>query len=210
MRLFLSSYRFGNHADLLVELMGEQKDVAVITNAKDYKSADERKKSVQDLFASFEEIGLKPHEIDLRPFFGHSDMLELELAKYDTAWLAGGNTFVLRKALKYAGAESIILDRLEDEEFLYGGESAGAVVAAPTLKGVEFGDDPYVEIEGYSDEEIWDGLDLVPYSIVPHYESDWEGAERMVDVLEENNMPYKTLTDAQVLIVIGEQTEVLS
>jgi hypothetical protein len=32
----------------------------------------------------------------------------------------------------------------------------------------------------------------------------------MVDVLEENNMPYKTLTDAQVLIVIGEQTEVLS
>jgi dipeptidase E len=209
MRLFLSSYRFGNYGDVLLEMLGDETDVGVITNAKDYKTKLERTNSVQETFSAFEAIGLKPHEIDLRPFFGHSDLVERELAKYNVVWLAGGNSFVLRKALKYSGADKVLMARAEDDEFLYGGESAGAVVAAPTLKGVEFGDDPYVEVEGYPDEDVWDGLGFVPYSIVPHYESSWEGAERMIEVLEEENLPYRTLNDSQALIGDGEEIGLL-
>jgi dipeptidase E len=124
--------------------------------------------------------------------------------------VAGGNTFILRKALLLSGADKLLRQKVEDEEFVYGGESAGSVIVTPTLQGVEFGDDPYLEVEGYPDIDVWDGLGLVEYSIVPHYESDWMGAEKMVDILEEENMPYKTLTDAQVLIVVDNSETILS
>jgi dipeptidase E len=206
MQLFLSSYRFGNFESGLLEIVGDDAHVAVITNAKDDKEASERLASVKDLFNSFSGIGVTPHELDLRRYFGNSEDLALELDKYDFVWLAGGNTFVLRRALKYSGADTIISERVRDNSLLYGGESAGAIVATPTLKGVEFGDDPYVIPDGYVDEEIWDGLGLVPFCIVPHYESGWEGDERMIDTLESEGLPYKTLTDAQVLMISDDDT----
>jgi dipeptidase E len=206
MQLFLSSYRFGNFESGLLEIVGDDAHVAVITNAKDDKEASERLASVKDLFDSFSGIGVTPHELDLRRYFGNSEDLALELDKYDFVWLAGGNTFVLRRALKYSGADTIISERVRDNSLLYGGESAGAIVATPTLKGVEFGDDPYVIPDGYVDEEIWDGLGLVPFCIVPHYESGWEGDERMIDTLESEGLPYKTLTDAQVLMISDDDT----
>jgi dipeptidase E len=204
MQLFLSSYRFGNFESGLLEIVGENAHVAVITNAKDDKSTTERAQSVKDLFHSFSEIGITPHELDLRRFFGNMEDLALELEKYDFVWLAGGNTFVLRRALKYSGADTLITERVRNDSLLYGGESAGAIVATPTLKGVEFGDDPYVIPDGYIDEEIWDGLGLVPFCIVPHYESGWDGDERMIDTLEAEGLPYKTLTDTQVLIISND------
>jgi dipeptidase E len=201
MRLFLASYRFGNFESGLLEMVGENAHVGVITNAKDYKSEIERAANVKDSFQSFSDIGITPHEIDLRRYFNNSEDLALELDKYDFVWLTGGNTFVLRRALKYSGADKLITERVRNDSLLYGGESAGSVVATPTLKGVEFGDDPYVIPIGYADEEVWDGLGLVPFSIVPHYESGWEGYERMIDTLEDEGLPYKTLTDSQVLII---------
>jgi dipeptidase E len=201
MQLFLSSYRFGNFESGLLEIVGENAQVGVITNAKDYKSSSERATSVKDLFHSFSEIGITPHEIDLRRYFGNTEDMALELDKYDFVWLAGGNTFVLRRALKYSGADTLITERVRNGTLLYGGESAGAIIATPTLKGVEFGDDPYIIPAGYADEEVWDGLGLVPFCIVPHYESGWEGDERMIDTLEAEGLPYKTLTDSQVLII---------
>ncbi len=181
--------------------------VGVITNAKDYKNDIERAEKVKDSLQSFSEIGITAHEIDLRLYFNNSEDLALELEKYDFVWLAGGNTFVLRRALKYSGADRLITERVRDNSLLYGGESAGAIVATPTLKGVEFGDDPYIVPAGYADEQVWDGLGLVPFSIVPHYESGWEGDERMIDTLEAEGLPYKTLTDAQVLIISNDDED---
>ncbi len=205
MRLFLSSYRFGQASDAFLELVGENPSVGVITNAKDYKSLGERAQSLGELVASFHDIGIEPTEVDLRHFFGRQDVLRNELEKYDVIWLAGGNTFVLRRALKQSGGDELLRELVGANKLVYGGESAGACVAAPTLLGVEFGDDPEIVPEGYADEDVWDGLSLVPYSIVPHYESDWEGYERMTEVLEEAGLPYKTLNDFQALIINGAQ-----
>jgi dipeptidase E len=206
-RLFLSSYRFGDYGDLLLELLGEDTAIGVITNAKDYKTPEERTESVRELFASLQELGLQPHEINLRPFFGQPDFLRAELEKYTAVWLAGGNSFVLRRALKASGGDELLRELVVNDKLLYCGESAGAVMATPTLQGVEFGDDPDVVPEGYPDEDLWDGLGFVPYSIVPHYESDWEGYERMIEVLEEDNIPYKTLNDHQVIVVSDDEEE---
>lgn len=209
MRLFLSSYRFGDYGDVLQELIGEEATVGVITNAKDYNKLEERRKSVEAQFDSFRELGIEPHEIDLRPFFGHADLLALELEKHKFIWVGGGNTFVLRRALRASGGDVLLRDYVQADKCIYGGESAGAIMATPTLQGVEFGDDPYIVPDGYTDEEIWDGLGFVSHAIVPHYESAWEGSERMVEVLEEDGVPYKTLNDHQVLLVVGNDEEIL-
>ena len=210
MRLFLSSYRFGDYAEVLQEMLGDEiTDVGVINNAKDYGTLAERTESVRELFDSFAELGIDAHEIDLRAFFGQPDMLELELAKYKFIWISGSNTFVLARALRQSGGDAIIRELVQSGKVIYGGESAGACIATPTLTGVEFGDDPYIVPEGYEDVEVWQGLGLVPFSIIPHYESEWEGYERMEEVLAEADLPYKTLRDHQVYVVNGEQAELL-
>jgi dipeptidase E len=210
MRLFLSSYRFGNYAEALQELVGDESEVAVIANAKDDKTDTERVQSVKELFADFKEIGITPHELDLRKYFSDSTGLDAELSRYGFVWLAGGNTFVLRRALKQSGADKLLVKLVYADEVVYGGESAGAIIATPSLLGVEFGDDPFVVPKGYEDEDVTDGLHFVPYAIVPHYESEWEGQDRMIDVLEEADVPYKTLTDSQVIVALGAEEETLS
>jgi len=210
MQLFLSSYRFGDYAEVLQDMLGDEiSDVGVITNAKDYKTLTERTESVRELFGSFAELGIDAHEIDLRVFFDQPDMLERELAKYKFIWLSGGNTFVLARALQQSGGDAIIRELVQSGKVIYGGESAGACIATPMLTGVEFGDDPYIVPEGYEDVEVWQGLGLVPFSIIPHYESEWEGYERMEEVLAEAGLPYKILRDHQVYVVNGEQAELL-
>jgi dipeptidase E len=173
MRLFLSSYRAGDYPEKLVELFGKKAKVAVITNAKDDKSHQERNE------------------------------------KYQAVWVAGGNTFVLRRALKYSKADRALGDMVRKNEVVYGGESAGAILPTPTLTGVEFGDDPGDVPKNYKKDAIWNGLNLISYHVVPHYESTWEGAQDMIRELQKQNLEYKTLTDSQALIINGDKEELL-
>ncbi|MBA3757368.1 Type 1 glutamine amidotransferase-like domain-containing protein [Candidatus Saccharibacteria bacterium] len=211
MRLFLSSYRAGNYSNRLVEIFGKGVKVAVITNAKDYKSKEERKESVDEVINFFLELGLKSTEIDLRDYFSKTKNLERELRKYQAVWLAGGNTFILRRALSYSGADKILSDMARKNEVVLGGESAGACVVGPTLRGVEHGDDPDIAPAGYQSEIIWSGLNLVRYSLIPHYGAEAFADEslRMENYLKTSGLPYKTLTDTQALLLNGSKEEFL-
>jgi dipeptidase E len=51
---------------------------------------------------------------------------------------------------------------------------------------------------------IWKGLDIINYSIVPHYKSyhfESEKANLSVEYLKEHNLPFKTLKDGEVIII---------
>jgi dipeptidase E len=207
MRLFLSSYRAGNYSDKLVELLGKKAKIAVITNAKDYKSHIERDESVAEVMSFLKSLSFKSTEIDLRDYFARADFSEKFLKKYQVVWVAGGNTFILRRALKQSGASKVLGNMVRKNEIIYAGESAGAILATPTLTGVEFGDDPNIIPEGYDKETIWSGLNLITYHIVPHYKLEWEGAEDMVKELQKRNLEYKTLTDSQAIIINGGKEE---
>src|SRR4051812_39310919 len=113
MRLFLSSYQAGRHSDRLVELLGGIKRVGIITNAKDYKTPEGRQERVGEIFDFFKSIGMEPEEIDLRPFFNKSGAQE-RLSKYKFIWLAGGNTFLLRRALRYSEIDHCLVDKVQD------------------------------------------------------------------------------------------------
>lgn len=83
MKLYLSSYHLGNEPEQLTALLGENKRAAVIPNALDYSTDQERlAKSRQREFDELSAIGLAPEEIDLRQYFGRSAALKQDLMGY--------------------------------------------------------------------------------------------------------------------------------
>jgi dipeptidase E len=211
MRLFLSSQDFGNHSEALIELVGDNTKAAFINNAKDDWNIEDRSEKTEEKKHAFHQLGFEIHELDLRSYFKKKDQLEKELKDYGLVWAAGGNTFILRRAMKASGLDEILKSRLADDTLAYGGSSAGSIVATPSLHGTELGDDPSVIPEHYEKEIIWEGLGLVPFHIVPHYKSDWFGkeSEQMVRYLEANNHKFKTLEDGQVIVVENNEIEFL-
>lgn len=211
MHLFLSSYRAQGHETELAELFGKGSRVAVINNAKDGKTPEERKQKTNEVLDFLKETGLKPTEIDLREYFKNIDKLGEVLKKYPAVWAAGGNTFILRRAMSYSGCDKLLYDLVRKSKIAYGGDSAGAILATPSLRGSEYGDEPDLLPQGYKDEVIWDGLNIVPYHIVPHYKSDWWGieAEAMLDQIKQNKLSYRTLMDGQAILINGDKEEFL-
>jgi dipeptidase E len=212
MRLFLSSYRAGRHDNELRKFLGNISKVAVITNAKDYKTAKDRREKIEDNFNYYRSIGLEPTEIDLRPYFRKSGAKKL-LSKHDFVWLAGGNVFLLRRALRQSGLEPVLGDGVRKNEIILGGESAGAIIMGPTLKYSEADtdeDSPDYIPEGYGKEVIWEGLDFITYVPVPHYQTpDYIGIDDYVKNLDRERIPYKTMTDNQAIIINGDKEEFL-
>ncbi len=87
---------------------------------------------------------------------------------------------------------------------IYGGWSAGAVVAGPDLDGIELMDDPGVIAEGYETAVVREGLGLIDFTIVPHYRSEHpeaEAAERTAALRQERRLPFRTLCDGEVIVV---------
>ena len=154
-------------------------------------------------FESLRSLGLSPEELDLRDFFGDLDQLRSFISRFDAVWVTGGNTFILRKAMFQSGFDQILLELSRDVEFLYGGYSAGVCVLTPTLRGINLVDPPEIIPAGYQKETIWDGLNLVPCCIAPHFRSDHpesELIEQSVNFFITNKLPFICLRDGEVLI----------
>jgi dipeptidase E len=214
MRLFLSSYRAGRHDDKLLKFLGSINKVAVITNAKDYKDPEERKIKVEENLDYFQSLGIRPTEIDLRPYF-HKKGAEELFAGHDFVWLAGGNAFLLRRALKYSGIDKFLTRQVKKASLIYGGESAGAIMAAPTLRGSEddsgHEDDPNYTPAEYKKEILWDGLDFIDFVLVPHYKNPdiGESIEGYICYLKKRSIPFEAITDEEAFIVDGGKREFL-
>lgn len=204
MKLYLSSYRLEYNSSDLGPLVSGQKHVGVIRNALDFSKEQERLREGREReFHELRKRGLLPDEIDLRDYFDAPDDLREVVGQVDALWVVGGNTFILRRAFQQSGLDTIILEKVQDEEFVYAGYSAGICVLTPTLKGIDLVDDPEVTPEGYSKQIIWDGLSLVPFCFAPHYRSnhpETELVEKSVEFFIENKIPFIALHDGEVYI----------
>jgi dipeptidase E len=213
MRLYLSSFRLGNQPQRLVDLVGDNKRVAIIVNAGDLMTDDDRKARVQQESALLESLGFTPVELDLRHYFNsESKRQELGeiLAGCGLVWVRGGNTFVLRRAMRASGFDTIITDLLQRDAIAYGGYSAGILVLTPSLHGTELVDDPFSIPAGYNPDVIWECLGLVPYAIAPHYRSDHpESAdiEKVVQYWIDNHTLFRALRDGEAIVVNGDDEE---
>jgi dipeptidase E len=212
MRLFLSSENLGNYPNEYLKLVGPNKRLAFVENAKDDWSPKDRAEKVKEHLAQFNNVGFDVFELDLRDYFGKSEQLEKVLSKCGGIFVAGGNTFILSRAFRYSGLDKFLYDAVRKNEIAYGGSSAGSIIATPSLHGTELGDQPEITPKGYRDETIWDGLDFVNFHLIPHYKSSWFGveAEAMLDYMKAHGMNYKTLMDGQAFLVNGNRAETLT
>ena len=212
MRLYLSSYRLGTGWTRLLSLVGANRLTAVVCNATDHRSADEQRDRLSWECQVLSDIGLKPRGLDLREFFGRPEALAERLAPVGLVWVRGGNTFILRRAMIRSGFDEVITTRVRDNSLAYGGFSAGAIAATPTLRGTELVDEPTRVPDGYRPEVIWGGLGFVDFSIAPHFRSshpESAGMERVVAYFETHRMPYRALRDGEAIVIDGEAETVV-
>jgi dipeptidase E len=123
-----------------------------------------------------------------------------------------GNAFLLRRAMRQSGFDSVARALVESDEAVYGGFSAAVCCAAPTLRGVDLLDDPSAAPAGYLSETIWEGLGLIDYNVAVHYGSrgtQGEAIERTVAYWKSQNMSYLTLRDGEVLVADRDKVEVV-
>jgi dipeptidase E len=207
MKLFLASLAISDsQAVELAALVGKnQSDIklALIENAADV--GPNPKPWVAENRAAIQSHDFDVEIIDLREYRGRPDELKAKLATKDIIWLGGGNTYYLRWLLHDTGADRIITE-LVHQGTVYGGGSAGAVVAGPTLKHFETADDP-----GDAPKVIFEGLHFTDSVVVPHYDNQkFAGIIHGIhDALVADGYKAVPLTDAQALVVDGDQEKVL-
>jgi dipeptidase E len=212
MRLYLSSFRNGNNPEALLSLLGNKRRTALIFNAQDWKSIDDRSSDLAQEIERLKSIGLEPQEIDLRNYFEKTDALREALSSFDLIWVRGGNVFVLRRAFKQSGADMLIPELLQQNDVVYGGYSAGVDIMQPHLHGIELVDDPNVVPPGYDKEIIWECLGLIPYCVAPHYKSDHPesaAVDKTVEYYINNHIPFIALHDGQAIVIDGEEQTVV-
>ncbi len=206
MRLYLSSDRFGDHFDRLLALAGQGARVGVIANAADLipdAARENYARKIHDPIAELRSRGLDAGPLDLRRYFAAPERLAETLNALDMVWATGGNAFLLRRAMRQSGFDRIAPDLIRADKLIYGGWSAGAVVAGPNLKGIELMDAPDQIAEGYDRDIVWDGLGLIGFHLIPHYESgaaDSPAADKVAMYLLDEALPYRTMRDGDVLI----------
>ena len=207
MKLFLSSTSIPDElVALFVELVGKElNDIsfALIENAAD--PYGENVGFVLETRATLQSLGMQLDLIDLNQYKNKTDELNERLSNFDVIWFGGGNTYYLRWLMSKTGFDTIVKSLLE-KGVVYGGGSAGAIVASTTLKYFDLVDDPNI-----SPEKMYSGLNLTDLVIIPHW-----GTEKIQTKLTEiqtryakDNIETIPISDNQAVIVNGEKWAIL-
>ncbi len=212
MRLYLSSFRIGNHPQEFVRLVGSNKKVAIIMNARDDRNTLERTEKLKEEVADLTKLGFSCEELDLRDYFGKRAELTELLSTFGALWVRGGNTFILKRAFEESGFDEIIKKMLMEDSIVYAGYSAGVVILAPSMHGLEIVDDPNIVPEGYKKEFDWTSLGLIPYAVAVHYKSPHPESllvDTEVEYYKTHNIPYKILRDGEVILIEEKEEKYL-
>ncbi|CAN5420691.1 Type 1 glutamine amidotransferase-like domain-containing protein [soil metagenome] len=213
MRLYLSSYKFGNKPEKLFELLhGKKSKVAVITNATDMHPEVGVVERLAEDIAFFSQNGLEAERLNLCNYFGKQQKLNKKMEEYDLVWVKGGNTFLLRVAMRLSGFDEYIKAALKNDKIVYAGFSAGGCVLSPSLKGFDTVDDPSLVEKVYGEPADYSGLGILSYHFEPHYKSDHpesDDVDKEVEYLKKNKIPYKTLHDGEAIVIDGRKEELV-
>jgi len=206
MKYYLSSYKFGNDFLRIKDLLPQGAKIGHINNSRDWigVNAIRKQKDLEDEMAFLENLGFECEHLDLKNYFGRKHDLKQRLNKLDGVWVCGGNTFVLRQAMKLSGFDELFNDLQNRKNFFWGGYSAGICILCDSLKYIDQVDDannfPYKEIN----ESIYKGLGVFDYALLPHYRSDHfesELIEKEVEKCIEKKLLFKALMDGEAIII---------
>ena len=211
MRMYLSSFKLGHRPEELQRLVGPIRRAAIIMNALD-NFPDQRALWLDAQISALSQLGFSATELDLRLHFQRSGDLRTLVDGINVVWANGGNSFILRRAMKQSGFDLIIKDALARDTLVYAGFSAGAVICYRSMHGLELIDDANDAPMGYDPEIVWQGLDWLPYALVVHDgadHSDPNSPHRQIAFYDANAIPYRAIRDGQALVVDGQTTKVV-
>ncbi len=153
MVLYLSSYKLGKRTDILKKwIKNNNNKILLIPNARDAKKkSEEEKQNIESDKKSLEDIGFSVTVLDLKDYFNREKELKKYISsQFNAVYVLGGNTFVLRQAMKLSGFDKIIKEN-KNKNFLYAGYSAGICVLAKNLNGIERVDE---KINPYNSDKV--------------------------------------------------------
>jgi len=188
----------------LVRTGGRPARVILVANAKDHGTQARRVAKVAQVSGVLAAAGITVQELDLREHIDPS-LLADHLAGAAAVWACGGNTFWLMHVMRASGFDVALRASLA-AGLVYGGESAGAIVAGPSLRGLDLIDDPSV-----SPNPSQPGLGLVRFVPWPHWGS---GVDRPSPVSRAavtravRPNPVMFLNDGQVAVVSGDRVHI--
>lgn len=206
MKFYLSSYKIGNDPKKLLDLFSTNKRVDYIPNALDFTKVDlqRRETHIKNDIGDLVALGLQVELLDLKEFFNKKELLQEKLSELGGVFISGGNTFILRQAMKLSGLDTILHEYKNREDFVYAGYSAAGCVLSPSLNEYAIVDDatdlPYAEQK----ETIWEGLNLIDYAFLPHFDSDHPESNSIHKELNyciKNTISYRTLRDGEAIVI---------
>ena len=137
-------------------------------------------------------------------YFGREKALKEKLSTFGAIWVSGGNSFVLRQAMRLSGFDNLFPDLIARKEFIYGGYSAGICILSDTLKPIDLVDDPYnFPYEGIR-QPIYEGLGVFNYCFLPHHDSDHPESKMVDQEIQrciKNKWLFKAIKDGEVIII---------
>ena len=157
MKLFLCSH-FSSVGSLIKEEI-DNKKVAFIPTASLHEGYTGYVGSARKLF---KKLGASVTEIDISTEAYSTIQAVFEDA--DVIYFTGGNSFFLMDQLRKTETDELLKKELANGKLMIG-ESAGAIICAPTIQYIEQMDE---QPEDYSQEDN-EGLDLIDFYVLPHY-----------------------------------------
>ena len=204
MRLYLSSFKIGEQFDSLSSMCGDSQ-IGYVANALDHvRDCTWLENWIKSDIEQLTSLGLRARRLDLRDFFASDREIDPAISELGGIWISGGNVFVLRQAMKLSGLDAWLLSDRVPRGFVYGGYSAACCVLAPSLSAYAIVDDPSVHPYEQNAETIWEGLGILDFAFMPHFQSQ-HSESRLIDqeitYCKEHGIAYPTFRDGEVLIL---------
>ena len=224
MRLFLASQDLGNYGEILRQMVGAKRPAFVVSNARDYYNDEARiAGSVEEAIANLDEIGIEAERLDLRAYFGkQSELADLiEQKQIGLIFSIGGNVICLATAIHASGLGEIIRQGIAEDKFVYGGYSAGSMVAGSDLSLYQFDTKPGEEMPPHRIADVTydiynlapykQGLGLIPQYIVPHmnHTDHIDVIRERIAKIEQAGAEAICLNDPDVFVVNGDDMQVM-
>lgn len=207
MKLFLSSDSvLPETKEAFLNLVGiprEEIKIAFIENAADNYPPDKRV-WLEESKANLEECAAEVQKVDLRDY-SDANKLKNILRNYNVIWLGGGNVYYLRWLAKKSGLDQILYDLIQGG-IVYGGESAGAIIASPTIDTFQKADDP-----DEAPEVILDGFHLTVIVPIPHcdYPKYMAVMEEAAQQIEQLGLKAVRIKENQAIVINGGDVKIV-
>lgn len=198
-KVYLSSKGIFNRAELF-RLLGKERDVktAWIANAFERRSPEDVASRRELVLNNLQSLGLNVSEVDLKKYTDPARLSQY-LSGYDFIWVSGGDLEYLRTLMGNSCFDAVIKD-LVNSGVVYGGDSAGAIVAGPTLEGFERPNQ-----DGEAKKISYDGLGIVPFVPLPHWgrEKFQTALDSIKEACEQRGLDALSMTDDQAVVFDG-------